>query len=70
MQDPTPDKLVEELRTGDIEVREAAGARLLKLGKAAVPALEKAAKDVDPELSLAARRLLEKIADALGEEAA
>ena len=56
LQDPAA--LVERLRTGDIEDRQGAEAALVRLGPAAEEALDRASRDVDPELSARARGLL------------
>lgn len=58
----TPASLVERLGAEDAAVRAEAERKLRTLGKAAVPALERAAKDGDAEVSALARRLLDLIA--------
>jgi len=65
LQDPTAERLVEELRSDDINARNKASEQLLKLGKPAIPALEKASKDADPDLSRSSQELLRKITDTL-----
>jgi HEAT repeat protein len=57
----TPEQLVEELRSPDIDVRAKARARITKLGKEAIPALENAAKDADPDLSALSKEILKDI---------
>jgi HEAT repeat protein len=52
-------KLVEQLRSEQAETRRAAKRKLQDLGKAARPALEKAAADRDPEVSATAKELLQ-----------
>ncbi len=56
LQDPAA--LVERLRTGDLEARELAETEFIRLGAAAVPALDRASSDPDPEVSARARSLL------------
>jgi tetratricopeptide (TPR) repeat protein/outer membrane protein assembly factor BamB len=50
--------LLDRLTRGELKQREDARARLLEIGQDAVPLLEKAAKDVDPERADAAREVL------------
>ncbi len=52
------DQLIEQLGDDDIEVRDKAQAELEKIGKPAVEALEKAAKDEDPERRARAQSIL------------
>lgn len=56
VQDPAA--LVERLGSDDIEIRQRAEADLIRLGPAAVPALDAASKRGDPELASRARSLL------------
>jgi HEAT repeat protein len=55
------ESLVRRLTSGRIDQREAAAIELVRLGREAVPILEKAATDADPELAGRARLCLEKI---------
>ncbi|HUR52619.1 MAG TPA: hypothetical protein VMZ71_00680, partial [Gemmataceae bacterium] len=55
-------QLVEELGDPVYTTRETAQRELWKRGAAAIPALEKAAKDADPEVARRARELLDKFA--------
>jgi tetratricopeptide (TPR) repeat protein len=59
---PTVAQLVEDLGHPAYSVREKAFAELWKRGAAAIPALEKAARDPDPEVAKRARELLDKFA--------
>lgn len=65
-QDPAA--LVEKLRSGGLEEREEAAQALQALGRAAAPALEKAAADPDAEVASRARALLRRlqVVDLLG----
>jgi tetratricopeptide (TPR) repeat protein len=58
--DPPVEQLVAELGDDDFATREAAQRELWKRGAAAIPALEKAANDPDPEVARRARDLLDK----------
>jgi hypothetical protein len=53
--------LVEQLGAGEAADREVARRKLLALGKTAIPALEKAKGNPDPEVSAAARSILEAL---------
>jgi len=52
------DRLVAELRAAEFTVRQAAELALVEIGPDALPALEKAARDPDPEVAMRARRAL------------
>lgn len=56
-----PQELVDRLRSDQVDVREAAEKALRGLGAKAVPALEKALKDPDPEVAGRAKSLLRTI---------
>ena len=53
--------IAEQLRSDRVEVREAAAQKLRKIGKPAVPELQKFAGDADKEVSARARLLLAQI---------
>ena len=55
-----PGRLIEALRSGDVEQREAALRRLKDLGEKAVPALKEALNDPDQEVAGRARFLLQR----------
>jgi len=57
---PTPDALVRDLGSAFFATREQAAATLWKRGREAVPALEKAAADPNPEVARRAREILDK----------
>jgi YD repeat-containing protein len=54
-------QLIRELASDDVSVREKASDALLKLGKAAEPALRKAAESSDPEVKTRAQTILDKL---------
>lgn len=56
------EELIERLRSESVEERDDAARALRALGKAAAPALRKAAGDPDPEIRGRVRRLLDLIA--------
>jgi len=60
-QEESPQEAVERLGSPDADVREAAAAKLLKLGDAARPVLEKAVRSRDPEVAIRARGVLAKL---------
>lgn len=57
----TPESLIEDLSSTDIQRRTKAARELLELGKAAVPALTRAAHQPDPDVALHAKELLARI---------
>ncbi len=64
IQDPQEDQirnLIRDLGSQEYKIREKADKELLMLGKAAVPALKKAAEDKDAERAMRARSLLKRI---------
>lgn len=61
LQTATPEQLVEKLRSDTIEEREAAARGLRTLEEAALPALDKAARDSDVNLARAAAELSKEI---------
>jgi hypothetical protein len=61
LQDATVEKLIEKLGDDDVEVRDAAGAELVKIGRPALEALRKAAKSDRQEVAGRARSLIAKI---------
>jgi hypothetical protein len=58
---PTVEQLIELLRSPKVDERNRAQQQLALRESEALPALEKAARDVDPEVSARARKLLETI---------
>ena len=64
LQDPpeTVRRLIDDVRSEKADVREEARRRLKELGRRAAPALEKAAKDPDPEVAASAQSLLRVLA--------
>jgi type II secretion system protein G len=60
-QDKGMDQLIEQLRSDSARDRTEAREELKRAGKAAIPALEKAGRDADPNLAQEARQLLEVI---------
>jgi len=60
-QDPSPESLVERLRSEDLTTREEGLRALRAMGPAARPALESAVRDADPAVVAAARQLLGRI---------
>jgi len=55
-----PDKLIEKFRSEAIAERDEAAARLKAMGRAALPALQKAAKGSDPVIAANATAVLRK----------
>lgn len=62
------DTAIAALASNDTRDKEAAGARLLKIGPRAYPAVVKAAKSANRDLVIAARQLLEKFQEAFPED--
>jgi HEAT repeat protein len=56
-----PGALIERLRSDQVDVREEAAQSLQDLGRPALPGLEKASRDPDPEVAARARLLVRKI---------
>ncbi|HLY73908.1 MAG TPA: tetratricopeptide repeat protein [Planctomycetota bacterium] len=69
LQDPSADKLIDDLRSGDVDTRARARIQLKKLGMAAVPALEAATRDSDIELSESSKAILKEIRVAISADA-
>jgi len=69
LQDPSPEKLIGDLRSGDVETRARARIELRKLGKAAISALEAATGDSDIELSETSKAILKEIREAISVDA-
>jgi outer membrane lipoprotein-sorting protein len=61
LQDKTPERLIEQLRSDKVEVRGEAARLLEDLGKAVIPDLEKAAGDKDTDVAGRAKLILEAI---------
>jgi outer membrane lipoprotein-sorting protein len=61
LQAKSAEQLVEQLRSEKIEERNGAAMELRKLDTGAIPALEKASRDADPEVSRAAKEILGEI---------
>lgn len=58
------EKLVEELRSDEFEIRQSAAVKLAKLGEEARSALERAAADDDPDVRSSASKILAKLSRA------
>ena len=69
VQDKTAEQLIEQLSSDSVEERGQAREQLKRMGKSAIPALEKAAKGNDAEVIQSARDILEYIRTAPAAEA-
>jgi hypothetical protein len=58
LQSPTPEELIERLRSDRVEIRDAALKELKRGGNSSIPALEKAVKDPDVELASRAQEVI------------
>jgi hypothetical protein len=61
VQDPDVPALIRQLGSSDFDAREKADQELRRIGEKALPALEKAAGDEDPEIAARAKRLIDDI---------
>jgi hypothetical protein len=59
--DPAPADLIRQLGTTQFSDREEAGAALIKIGPAALPAVKKACESGDPEVRLRAETLISRV---------
>lgn len=62
------DAAIGDLASTELSKREAAGERLVKIGRAAYPAVVRASKSPNRDLSISARKLREKFLEAFSEE--
>jgi outer membrane lipoprotein-sorting protein len=65
MQDKSAEQLVDQLRSDKVEERNKAARELKKLEEAALPALEKAARDPDTDVSRSAKEILTELRSTL-----